>query len=136
MWPNWPNDWAVFWVLICTVHLTVCSCHVTYPFQSESTLYICLTVKKSLARSRREIWSLSDCNWTRIQNHLLCKRTLNHLVKLAKWLSCAMNTYLYGTFDCMFLSNQCLIVKELLGWVVKELIDQGTPWLSVRLRTK
>ena len=25
---NWP--WAVFWVLICTVHLTVCSCNVTY----------------------------------------------------------------------------------------------------------
>ena len=21
--PNWPNDWAVLWVLICTVHLTV-----------------------------------------------------------------------------------------------------------------
>ena len=24
---NWPNDWAVFWVLICTVNLTVCSWH-------------------------------------------------------------------------------------------------------------
>ena len=23
IWPNWPNDWAVFWVLICTVHLSV-----------------------------------------------------------------------------------------------------------------
>ena len=31
-----PNDWAMFWVLICTVHLTVCSCHVTYTFQSLS----------------------------------------------------------------------------------------------------
>ena len=36
IWPNWPNDGAVFWVLICTMHLTVCSCHVTYAFQSES----------------------------------------------------------------------------------------------------
>ena len=42
--------------------LTVCSSHVTYPFQSESTLYSCLNVKELLARSRREIWRLSDCN--------------------------------------------------------------------------
>ena len=41
--------------------LTVCSCHVTYAFQSESTLYSCLNVKELLARSRREIWNLSDC---------------------------------------------------------------------------
>ena len=26
--------------------------------------------------------NLSDCNWTRTQNHLVCKRTLNHLAKL------------------------------------------------------
>ena len=25
----------------------------------------------------------SDCNWTRTQNHLVLKRTLNHLAKLA-----------------------------------------------------
>ena len=35
--------------------LTVCSCHVTYAFESESTLYSCLNVKELLARSRREI---------------------------------------------------------------------------------
>ena len=29
------NDWAVLWVLICTVHLTVCYYHVTYESQSE-----------------------------------------------------------------------------------------------------
>ena len=53
---------------------TVCSCHVTYAFQSECTLYICLNVKELLARNRRDIWSLSE-----------------HIVKctasLAKWLS-------------------------------------------------
>ena len=27
----------------------------------------------------------SDCNWTRTQNHLVVKRTLNHLAKLAVW---------------------------------------------------
>ena len=35
--------------------LTVCSCHVTYAFQSESTLYRCLNFKELFARSRREI---------------------------------------------------------------------------------
>ena len=29
-------------------------------------------------------YSLSDCNRTRTHNHLFCKRTLNHLAKLAK----------------------------------------------------
>ena len=33
----------------------VCSYHVTYAFQSESTLYSCLNVKELLARRRREI---------------------------------------------------------------------------------
>ena len=59
-------------------------------FQTESTLYICPNVKELLARSRREIWSLSDCNWTRSHIYLVHKRTLNHLAKLAslvKWLN-------------------------------------------------
>ena len=34
---------------------TVSFYHVTYAFQSESTLYSCLNVKELLARSRREI---------------------------------------------------------------------------------
>ena len=40
---------------------SVCFYHVTYVFQSESTLYSCLNVKELLARSRREI------QWVRIQ---------------------------------------------------------------------
>ena len=35
--------------------MTVYSYHVTYAFQSESTLYSCLNVKELLARNRREI---------------------------------------------------------------------------------
>ena len=66
------------------VSLTVCSCHVTYAFQSESTLYSCLNVKELLAQSRCKIWSLTDCNWTGTHNHLVRKQTLNHLTKLAK----------------------------------------------------
>ena len=95
------SDWAVFWVLTCTVNLTVCSCHVTCAFQSESTLCSCLNV---LGRRRPEIWSLSDCNWTRSQNHLVRKRTLNYLAKLEKWLTCVLSTYLYYAVNCMFFS--------------------------------
>ena len=75
--------------------LTVCSYHITYAFQSESTLYGCLNVKELLAQNRREIWRLSECNWTRTHNHLLRKRTLNRLAKLAslgKWLSVCLRT--------------------------------------------
>ena len=50
---------------------------------------ICLNVKELLAWSRHHIWSLSDSNVIRTQNHLVRKRTLNHLAKLrlqTKWL--------------------------------------------------
>ena len=40
---------------ISNISLTVCSCHVTNAFQSESTLYSCLDVNELLARSRWEI---------------------------------------------------------------------------------
>ena len=95
-WLSW------FWKVICTVHLTLCYYHGPYAFQSKSKLYICLDVKELLARNRRDILSLSDCNRTRTHNHLVRKRTLNHLAKLAKWLICVVSTYSYGTFDCIF----------------------------------
>ena len=102
--PNWPNDWAVFWVLTCTVDFTVCSSHVRYGVQNESTLYNSLNVKQLLPRSRRKIYRWSDCNWTRTKNHLVLKRKLKHVAKLTKGLSCVLSTYLYGAFDCIFLS--------------------------------
>ena len=66
---------------------------------------VCRNVKKHLAQSRRYIWILSDSDVTRTHNHLVRKRTLNHLAKLAKWLSCVVSTFLYGAFDCMLLSQ-------------------------------
>ena len=33
------NDWAVLWVLICTVHLAACHYHATYECQSKFKLY-------------------------------------------------------------------------------------------------
>ena len=38
-------------------------------------------------------------------NHLVCKQTLNHLVKLLNWLSCVVSTYLYGAFDYLTVSH-------------------------------
>ena len=125
IWPNRPNDSAVLWVLICMVHLIVCFYHVTYEFESESTLYSWMNVKELLARSRRHIWRLSDCNGTRTHNHLVRKGTLNHLAKLAKWLSSAVSTYLYGAFDCVFLSCHVRIWEGIHTLQLSEC--QGTP---------
>ena len=79
----------MYWTCISVIQvsntLTVCS-FVRYAFQSESTHYSCLNVKELLDSKRRDIWSLSDCNRTRTHNHLVCKRTLAHLVESAKWL--------------------------------------------------
>ena len=108
------------------MYLAVYSCHVTYALQSESTLYSSLSVKEFLPRSRLEIWSLSDCNWTRTHNHLVHKGTLNHLAKLAKWLSCVVSTYLYGAFiSCSHLTFR-----------FRACFEQGIPWHPGKSRVR
>ena len=61
---------------------------------------VCLDVKDLHARSRCHIWSLSDSNRVGTHNHLVFKRTLNHLAKLAKGLIFLMNVlpdmYIYS----------------------------------------
>ena len=47
---------------------------------------VCLNVKELHAWSRCHIWSLSDSSEIRTYNHLIRKRTLNHLAKLARLL--------------------------------------------------
>ena len=49
------------------------------------------------------IWNLSDSNGIRTHNHLVRIRTLKHLAKLAKLLSCVVWTYLCGEFECILL---------------------------------
>ena len=127
----------MLWVLICTVHLTVCSYHVTYAFQREFTFYSCLNVKELLVQCRREIWSLSDYNYTRNHNHLVYKRTLNHLAKLAEWLSCVVSTYLYSAFDYLFLSCHVQVsewIHTLMhrtdNYSQHSSIEQGVCWYS------
>ena len=51
----------------------------TYEFQSESTLSSMPECQWLLAGIRHHIWCLSDSNVIRPHNHLVCKRTLNHL---------------------------------------------------------
>ena len=51
-------------------------------FRVNSYSIVYLNIKELLAWSRRHIWSLSDSNVIQIHNHLLRKRTLNHLAKL------------------------------------------------------
>ena len=84
-------------VLICTVHLTICSCRVTYAFQSEFTLYSCLDVEELVARSRRQtcrVWIHSETSrWhdKNVQSNAPYRQVLTtqqtYLVSLAKWLS-------------------------------------------------
>ena len=67
----------------------------------------------------------SGCNGTRTHNHLDRKWTLNHLVKLTKWLSWIVSTYLYGAFDCMFLSCHVHVSEWIHALYLPEC--QGTP---------
>ena len=70
-----------------------------------------MNVKELLDWNRPDIWNLSDCNATRIYHHLVRKRALDHLAKLAKGLSCVVSTYLYNAFDCVFLSTHVHVVE-------------------------
>ena len=71
------------------------------------------------------IWNFSECIWSPTQNHFARKRTINHLVQLAKWLSCVLGTYLYGAFDCMFLWCHVRVSEWIHLVVLPEY--QGTP---------
>ena len=54
----------------------------------------------------------NDSNEIRTHNHLVRKRTLNHLAKLAKLLGCVVSTYLHGVFICTictFCTDICTI---------------------------
>ena len=115
----------MFWILICVLHLSVCSYHVAYAFQSESTICSCLNVKELLARSRHKILSLSDSNWTRTQNHLVCKWTLNHS-RLAKCqgthcLKQARHLKFKWLMQCSYLKRICNIIRTYsqMHWVYK-----------------
>ena len=110
--------------------LTVCSYHVTYAFQSESTLYSCLNVKELLARSRREIWGLSDCNWmirTYIQMHRTDKYSQHSSIIWPVWLNGWV--FVYELSGCGFESS-C----SHLNFRFRACFEQGVPWHSGNYR--
>ena len=90
--------YLIFFLCSTAKNITLCSYHVTYPFQSESTLHTFLNVKGFFAGNRRNIGSLSDNSEIRTRSHLVRKRTPDHLPKLAnltslaKWLSVRLRT--------------------------------------------
>ena len=74
-------------------------------FSATSTSFQIGSFKVRVRQSEKLLSNdLSDCNGTQTHHHLVHKQTLNHLAKLAKWLSCVVSTYLYNACDCMFLS--------------------------------
>ena len=106
--------------------LTLCSYHITYSLQRESTCYSCLNAKHLLAQNRHSIWSLSNYSGTWTHNHLLHKPTLNCLAKLVKWLSCVVSTYLYSAFDCLFSSCHILFSEWIHTLLLPEHKDLHT----------
>ena len=141
----------MLWVLICTVHLTVRSCHVSYAFQRESTLYSCLNVKELLAPSKREIWSLSDRIWTRTHNHFLdiwatieCGFTLKRVRDMTRTYSQMHRTDKYSQHSSIIWPiwlNGWVFVYELSGcgfesrcshlnFRFRACFEQGVPWHS------
>ena len=90
-------------------------------------IYTCLVVwisRNSLIKKWGNIWRLSGCNWIRTHNHLLCERTLIHLAKLVKWLSCALSNYLSGLFECIFLLCHVCVIEWIRTLYLNEC--QGT----------
>ena len=78
----------MLWVLICLEHLTVSSHHVTHLFQSESTISSFPNLKDVFAKNSRDTQRLGECSGIQTHNHLVCKRPMNYLIKLATWLTC------------------------------------------------
>ena len=85
---------------------TACSCHVTYAFQSESTLYI-------------------HSEWITTQ--------LNHVVRLAKWLSVRLRTKWLWIREQLQSLRQFQNFQKSRGWFVRETWKSPKPnmWLLV-----
>ena len=82
-------------VNLCCEYLSVryiwllCSYHVKYAFQSESTPYSCLNVTELFPRSRQEIWSLSE----HISHLVLVFPLLTLNMKLPTGIWCSWNNH-------------------------------------------
>ena len=116
-----------------TVKMFVCFYHVTYVFTVDYTLWRCLNLKELLIRSRFDIWRLNDCNGTRTHNHLVCKRTLSHLV-FAEKLSgrgiefVAVKMLFTDIKQVLLLTNEIEVSQK--GPCLQNLMDFSVPFPS------
>ena len=101
----------------CTGSCNVLSEKVCVPKETKDinvTAFNMITNKNGAKKMAKHISSLSDCNGTKIPNHLVCKQTLNHLAKLAKWtvlwvLTCTIHlTVCSYHVTCAFQSESTL----------------------------
>ena len=92
---------------------------------------------------RHVIWTLSHCNVIQNHIHLVYKRTLDRFIQTDKWLSCVASTYLYDTFECVFLPCHIPTIE----WIyilqlphcqetpcLKQTLYLNSKWLLDRLR--
>ena len=100
--PNWPNDPAVLWVLICMVLLTYVIIMSRIRFRANLNSIVTWMSRNALVKTGT-LYEV-DNKEIRTHNPLIHKWTLDHLAKLVKWLTCVVSTYLYGAFDCMLLT--------------------------------
>ena len=95
--------------------LTVCYYHVTYEFQSESTLYSLPECQETPCLKQapylKFMWQQRESNPQPLSSWM---KTLP-LPKLAKRLSCLVSIYLYCAFDCMLLSYHVRVSEWSLG---------------------
>ena len=82
------------------------------------------TPYRKLAKSN---WSLIDCNRPWSHNHLVCKRALGYLVKMAKWLNCWL--LLCKLKRCGF-ESRC----DHLSFRYRACFKQGVSWNSGNYR--
>ena len=91
-----------------------------YNYRNE---FLCIRI---ILSNWQKIMFSNDYNWTRTQSHLVHIRTLNHLAKLAKWLSCVLSTYLHNAFDSIFLSCHVRVSHSIVAWMSKNsLVEAG-----------
>ena len=71
------------------------------------------------ARNRCDIWSLSDSNGIRTHNHLVRKRTLNHLVDCVlvyEVNGCGFESRSYHLGRSLFLSHFRVNLQKMYTW--------------------
>ena len=130
----------MLWVLICTVHLTVCSCHVMCVFQSE-WLCVCLWTKWLLVRVQLQwgvefldIQATIECGFT-LKRICDMTRTYSHYSKFAlncsvqhltdmEWKYTTPQTFVH--IDCLL---NCIVLK-LLQPLHKSIHFHNTSWVS------